>query len=153
MPPASLLSHPQWAQKSPGREIVPRPGEQSSMRQLRKKSMDPGPGSSERPRRHSIQPQPGASFTVWHWHCFGEPVLTACFLIFNVGQSVPLSGLNIKISREPWASGLFVSPSPLSFSSIIISKWKNSHAASGSFGWFRRAIQLPSGLGAQIRQG
>lgn len=54
VPPASLLSHPQWAQKSPGREIVPRPGEQCSMQQLQEKSTDPSPGSSEHPRRQGF---------------------------------------------------------------------------------------------------
>ena len=59
VPPASLLSHPQWARRSPGRETMPRPRDQSSMQQLRKKPTNPGPGSSEHLRRHGFSLNPG----------------------------------------------------------------------------------------------
>lgn len=37
---------------------VPRPGEQSSLRQLREESTDPGPASSEHPRKHGFSLNP-----------------------------------------------------------------------------------------------
>lgn len=154
------MNHPQWNRNhQEGKELHLFEDPESSMQQLWEESTDPSPGSSEHLKQRDFGLNTGLpSFKVQCWNCFCDMrhvslALGIFILICNVGQSVPLSSLNIQIPREPWASGLFMSPGPLSFSSIITSKWKSSLAASGSFGWSWRVIQLLSGPGAQIRQG